>query len=124
MYPLISVMIGGALGAGLRYIMSTSVGALLGSAFPWGTLCVNLIGGLLMGMLVGLIAKGSAGEGARLLLGVGVLGGFTTFSAFSLDCWQLIERGSLGLAFANMAFSVFGALAALMIGLWCVRGAV
>ena len=121
MYPLFSVMIGGAVGAGLRYGFGSAISARFGSGFPYGTLAVNLIGGLLMGVLAGVIAKGGAGENARLLLGVGVLGGFTTFSAFSLDCWGLIERGNLALAFSYMALSVLGALGCLLIGLWLAR---
>ncbi len=121
MHPLLPVMIGGASGAALRYLVGGAVSARLGAAFPYGTLIINVVGGLLMGVLAGFIARGHAGETTRLLLGVGVLGGFTTFSTFSLDCWRLIESDNLGLAFGYMALSVFGALAALVFGLWCVR---
>ena len=117
------VIVGGALGSLARYMVSTSVAARL-SGFPYGTLAVNLIGGLLMGALAGLLLRASAGENARLFFGVGILGGFTTFSAFSLDCWKLIETGQYGLCFVYMAVSVLGALAALMLGLWFVRVAV
>ncbi len=116
MVPLLSVMTGGALGAGARYLLGTTVTARLGSGFPYGTLAVNLIGGLLMGVLVGVIAKGGAAEAARLFFGVGVLGGFTTFSAFSLECWGLLERGAYGLALLYIAVSVFGALALVIAG--------
>lgn len=120
MNPYLSVLIGGALGSLARYTVSSSIAARFGG-FPYGTLAVNLIGGALMGVLAGLMLKGQAGEGARLFVGVGLLGGFTTFSAFSLDCWKLIESGQYGLSFVYMAASVLGALGALMLGLWLVR---
>jgi CrcB protein len=120
MHPYFLVLIGGALGSLARYIVSSSVAARFGG-FPYGTLAVNLIGGLLMGALTGLLLRGSAGETTRLFVGVGILGGFTTFSAFSLDCWKLIDAGQFGLSFVYMAVSVLGALAALMLGLWFVR---
>jgi CrcB protein len=119
MHPYFLVLIGGALGSLARYIVSSGVAARFGG-FPYGTLAVNLIGGLLMGALTGLLIRGSAGETTRLFVGVGILGGFTTFSAFSLDCWKLIDAGQFGLSFVYMAVSVLGALAALMLGLWFV----
>ena len=121
MNPYFLVFAGGALGSLARYAVSSSVAARLGPSFPYGTLAVNLIGGLLMGVLTGLLLRANAGENARLFFGVGILGGFTTFSAFSLDCWKLIDAGQFGLSFVYMAVSVLGALAALMLGLWFVR---
>ena len=116
MFNLPLVMFGGAIGAGARYLLTARFAA------PWGTLAVNLAGGLAMGLLVGVLARSSAGvEQARLLLGVGLLGGFTTFSAFSLDGWQLIERGQVPLALAYIAASVIGSIVALGAGLWLVR---
>ena len=120
MTSYLSVLIGGALGSLARYVVSTAVATRFGG-FPYGTLAVNLIGGLLMGVLTGLLMRGTAGEPTRLFFGVGVLGGFTTFSAFSLDCWKLIDAGQYGLSFVYMAVSVLGALAALMLGVWFVR---
>lgn len=124
MNGLFAVMIGGALGAGARYLVGGAFLRLAGPGFPWGTLAVNLIGGLLMGVLVGVLARASAGgEQARLVLGVGVLGGFTTFSAFGLETWLMIERGQGGIAFAYVAASVVGAVALTGAGLMLVRGA-
>lgn len=115
---LLLVMLGGAFGSGARYLLASRFAA------PWGTLAVNLIGGLLMGMLVGALLRTNAGnEQVRLLLGVGVLGGFTTFSAFSLDSWFLIERGQLPLALTYIGLSVIGSIAALAAGLMLVRAA-
>jgi CrcB protein len=117
-------MIGGALGAGARFLVSGAFLRALGPGFPWGTLAINLIGGLLMGVLVGLLARtSSGGEQARLLLGVGVLGGFTTFSAFGLETWLMIERGQMVPAFAYVAASMIGAVALTGLGLFVVRSA-
>ena len=117
------VAAGGAVGAWARY----SAGAILGriaastAQFPWSTLAVNVLGSLLMGLLAGWLARGSGGEAWRLLLGVGVLGGFTTFSAFSLELALMIERGSLGAAAIYIAASVFSGVAALFAGLALMR---
>jgi CrcB protein len=124
MNGLFVVMIGGALGAGARYLVSSAFLRAAGPSFPWGTLAVNLIGGLLMGVLVGVLARTSnGGEQARLLLGVGVLGGFTTFSAFGLETWLMIERGQVGIGFAYVAASLVGAVALTGVGLMLARSA-
>jgi fluoride exporter len=112
MNPLFPVMAGGAIGAGLRYL----TGTLLFARAPYGTLAVNLIGGFAMGLLAALILKGVANEPARLFIGVGILGGFTTFSAFSLDSWQMLERGQWGAAGLYALVSVVGSILALGIG--------
>ncbi len=115
-------MLGGAIGAGARHLTGRATLALWGPGYPWGTLAVNLIGGLLMGVLAGSLARfGQGGEQWRLLLGVGVLGGFTTFSAFSLDLMVMLERGDWGTALGYALFSVIGALAALALGLNLMR---
>lgn len=93
-----------------------------GSAWPWGTFGVNVVGGLLMGLLAGWLAARGGSEQVRLLLGVGVLGGFTTFSAFSLDVMLLIERGQAGMAMGYALASVLAAVGALALGLWLARG--
>jgi len=121
MSPLLYVMVGGAVGSGARYLTGRAMTALLGAGYPFGTLAVNLVGGLLMGVLVGVLARNSAPEGWRLLLGVGVLGGFTTFSSFSLDVVTMIERGAPGLALGYVLVSVIGSIAALFAGLSAVR---
>ena len=118
---LLLVAIGGAVGAALRYEVGRISLRLMGPAFPWGTLAVNLVGGLLMGLLAGVLARQDGGAQARLLLGVGVLGGFTTFSAFSLETFNMIERGALGTAGAYVAASVVGSVALLLVGLWLAR---
>ena len=121
MLPLLYVMVGGAVGSGARYLTGRAMLSLLGPDYPFGTLAVNLIGGLLMGVLVGVLARNTASETWRLLLGVGVLGGFTTFSAFSLDVVTMIERGAVGVAFGYVLVSVIGSVAALFAGLSAVR---
>ena len=121
MLPLLYVMVGGAVGSGARYLTGRAMLSLLGADYPFGTLAVNLIGGLLMGVLVGVLARNTASETWRLLLGVGVLGGFTTFSAFSLDVVAMIERGAIGVAFGYVLVSVIGSVAALFAGLSAVR---
>src|SRR5687768_6305760 len=91
------VALGGAIGSVLRYQLGRGMTQWLGPqtmiAFPWATLAVNIIGSLAMGVLAGWMQRGGSGETYRLLLGVGVLGGFTTFSAFSFELMMLIERG-------------------------------
>ncbi|MBD8677717.1 fluoride efflux transporter CrcB [Sphingomonas sp. CFBP 13720] len=122
MKHLFLVMAGGAIGSGLRHLFGRAALTVFGPGFPWGTLGVNLIGGLAMGLLAGVLARGGGGEATRLLLGVGVLGGFTTFSAFSLDTVTLIERGQMVAALGYVAVSIAGAFAALAIGLQLTRG--
>jgi CrcB protein len=121
MSPLLYVMVGGAVGSGARYLIGRAMLSLLGPNYPFGTLAVNLIGGLLMGVLIGVLARNSASETWRLLLGIGVLGGFTTFSSFSLDVVSLIERGAVGVAFGYVLVSVIGSIAAVFAGLSAVR---
>ena len=121
MLPLLYVLVGGAVGSGARYLTGRAMLSLLGPDYPFGTLAVNLIGGLLMGVLVGVLARNTASETWRLLLGVGVLGGFTTFSAFSLDVVTMIERGAIGVAFGWVVVAVIGSVAALFAGLSAVR---
>lgn len=121
MYQLLLVMTGGALGSGARFLVGRATLAGFGPNFPYGTLTVNLVGGCAMGLLVGFLARHSVGENWRLLLGVGVLGGFTTFSAFSLDVVTLIERGSLGVALGYALVSVIGSIVALFAGLSLMR---
>ena len=121
MLPLLYVMVGGAVGSGARYLTGSAMTALLGSDYPFGTLAVNIVGGLLMGVLVGVLARNDASETWRLLLAVGVLGGFTTFSAFSLEVVTMIERGAFGVAVGYVLVSVIGSIAALFAGLSAVR---
>lgn len=120
---LLLVMIGGAVGAGLRFQVGRMALVHLGSAFPWGTLIVNVTGGLLAGVLAGVLARLQGGDQLLLLLGVGLLGGFTTFSAFSVEVADMIQRGQFGTAAAYAALSVAASVAALFSGLLAVRAA-
>ena len=120
------VALGGGAGAVLRYQAGRALTGLLGPAtvasFPWATLVVNVVGSLAMGLLAGWLARhGAASETWRLLIGVGLLGGFTTFSAFSLEMMLLIERGQPSTAFAYAAISVLAGVTALYIGLIVMR---
>jgi fluoride exporter len=119
--PPLLVALGGGLGASLRYLVGQWTAANLGPGFPFGTWAVNIIGGLAMGLLVAVLARAAEAEPLRLLLGVGVLGGFTTFSAFSLDLFTMINRGDIGLAAAYAVSSVAGGVIALMAGLYLGR---
>jgi CrcB protein len=122
MQHLLLVMLGGAFGAGARHLTGRAALALWGPGFPWGTLAVNLIGGFAMGALVAWLAARTGGnEALRYLLGVGVLGGFTTFSAFSLDAVLMLQRGDHGTALAYILASVIGSIAALFAGLQLSR---
>ena len=123
----IHVAIGGAVGATLRFQLGRAMPHWLGpntaTAFPWATLTANVLGSMAMGLLAGWLARhGSAhGEQWRLLLGVGLLGGFTTFSSFSLEMMLLLERGQPGLAASYAGVSVLAGLAALYLGLVVMR---
>ncbi|MDE0878664.1 MAG: fluoride efflux transporter CrcB [Sphingomonas bacterium] len=119
--PLFLVMLGGALGAGARHLVGRAALASFGPGFPYGTMAVNILGGLLMGLLVGILARIGAGENWRLLLGVGVLGGFTTFSSFSLDVVNLIDRGALTTAAVYVVASVAASIVAVFAGLSLTR---
>lgn len=122
MYSLLFVMVGGAIGSGARFLTGQATLAAFGPGWPSGTLTVNLLGSLLMGVLAGVLARfGGGGETWRLLLGTGMLGGFTTFSAFALDTLNLVERGTSGTALAYVLISVGGGLIALFAGLSLVR---
>ncbi|MEO9133059.1 MAG: fluoride efflux transporter CrcB [Sphingomonas sp.] len=122
MFQLLLVMIGGAVGAGARHLTGRATLSLFGPGFPYGTLTVNLIGGFAMGLLVGALARMSVpGENWRLFLAVGVLGGYTTFSSFSLDVANMIQRGDLASAALYVSASVIGAIVALFAGLALVR---
>ena len=117
------VAAGGALGSMARYGLGLTLGRVLpGAAWPWGTFAANLIGGLLMGLLAGWLAyRGQGGEGVRLFAAVGLLGGFTTFSAFSLEAALMIERRDWTTAGLYVAASTVLAVAALFLGLMIAR---
>lgn len=120
---LLLVAVGGGLGTALRYGVGRLAIAVMGPGFPFGTFAVNIIGGLLMGLLAGWLARvGDGAEPLRLLLGVGVLGGFTTFSAFSLEIYNMITRAEIALAAAYAVSSVAGSVLAVLAGVWLMRG--
>ena len=118
---LFQVALGGALGASGRYLTGLAMARLLGRGFPWGTLLVNVLGSFLMGALVVVLAHCHATRFAPFLM-TGVLGGFTTFSAFSLDAVALFERGQVTTAALYVAGSVGVAIAALFAGMKAARG--
>jgi CrcB protein len=116
------VFLGGGIGAALRHGVNLTAARTLGTGFPWGTLTVNIVGSLVMGLLTAYFAfKGGGTQHWRLLLTTGVLGGFTTFSAFSLDVAVLYERGDVGTAALYVAVSVIISIAALFAGLALMR---
>ena len=121
MQALLAVALGGAVGSAARYLSIVWCGRLCGTAFPWGVFAVNVVGSCIMGIIVGVLARlGPVSDATRLLLTTGFLGGFTTFSSFSLDAVLLAERGDwTGFAFyvvASVALSVL----ALIVGMRAV----
>ncbi len=122
------VALGGAAGAWARYLVGRATIVLIGpvraSDFPYATLTTNVLGSFAMGLLAGWLARhGQGGETWRLLLGVGLLGGFTTFSSFSLEFALLVERGALAQAATYVALSLAAGFAGLFAGLALMRAA-
>lgn len=116
------VFLGGGLGAALRHGMNIGIARALGTAFPYGTLLINISGSFVMGLIAAYFAfKGDASQHWRLFLTTGILGGYTTFSAFSLDAALLYERGEIGMAAIYVAASVALSIAGLFAGFALVR---
>ena len=118
---LLLVVLGGGIGAGSRYLLGGWLHGHLGNGFPWGTFAVNAMGSLMIGMVFGLAQRGSLPPAATLFLAVGVLGGFTTFSAFSYETMRLLANGSIGAAFLNVAGQFAVGLVAVYAGFVAVR---
>jgi CrcB protein len=119
---LLAVALGGAIGSLLRYFTAGAIQSAASSGFPWGIFVVNISGGFAMGIIVELAAlKLSMAPEVRAFLTVGILGGYTTFSTFSLDSVLLIERGSYVSAAIYIAGSAVLSILALFAGLWLVR---
>ncbi len=118
----LAIGIGGGLGALSRHYLNTAVAHWLGTGFPYGIMLVNILGSVVMGLLIGLFAHvGEIPQAWKIFLTTGILGGFTTFSTFSLDSVLLIERGSYAAAALYIGGSVFISLAGLMLAMWSVR---
>lgn len=117
---LLSVALGGAIGASLRYLTNVGTTRAFGAGFPYGTLAVNILGSFVMGVIVVALARKGGNAYAPFLM-TGVLGGFTTFSAFSLDALTLFERGETGVAGLYVGLSVTLSLAAIAVGVLLAR---
>lgn len=122
MSHILIVALGGAVGATLRHLVNLATLRMFGPGFPWGTLTVNIVGSFAMGLFIELLMRRLGGsQELRLLIATGVLGGFTTFSAFSLDFAVMWERGALLNASVYAVASVVLSIAALFAGLATVR---
>jgi CrcB protein len=116
------VFVGGGLGSSLRHVVNQVSARYLGTAFPYHTFLINITGSTVMGLIAGYLAfKGGASQSWRLFLMTGILGGYTTFSAFSLDAALLYERGEVWLALLYVLGSVVLAIAGLFAGLSLIR---
>ncbi|NNM72284.1 fluoride efflux transporter CrcB [Enterovirga aerilata] len=125
MQATLLVFVGAGIGGALRHGVNLGCARLCGTAFPWGTLAVNVVGSFLMGLIAGWLAfRVEAGwaQPVRLFVATGILGGFTTFSAFSLDAMLLWERGEAALAAGYVAGSIILSIGALALGLALLRG--
>jgi len=122
MTSILYAALGGAIGASLRYGVNVTSMKLFGANFPWGTMFVNIVGSFAMGVLIAVMAQAwNTSQEMRIFLTTGVLGGFTTFSAFSLDFAALWERKEHALAMAYAGGSVVLSLMAIFAGLWLAR---
>lgn len=123
MFPYLLVGLGGAIGSIARYGSGVLVGRVWASGFPLATMIVNIAGSLIMGLFIGFLARTTPAwqSDARLFFAVGVLGGFTTLSSFSLDTVTLLERGEPGQAALYVLATILVSVAALFAGLWVMR---
>ena len=120
---LLLVALGGAVGSMARYLTGVAAGRAFGLKFPYGTLTANILGGLLMGMLVGVLALrgGEHQDRWRLLVAVGFLGGYTTFSSFSLELARMVETKAWGQALGYSFGSVIAGVGAVFLGMFLMR---
>jgi CrcB protein len=119
---IIAVAVGGSIGSVARYLVAMGSSKLFGANFPWGVLIINVTGSFLIGAFVGLFAtRWDLPQAFRIFLTVGICGGYTTFSTFSLDSYYLMERGELGAALMYMVASVCLSIGALTGGLFLTR---
>lgn len=119
---ILAAALGGSIGSAARYIVGVCVGRLFSTTFPWATLIINVSGSVLMGALVALILiRWDLSQAARIFLTVGVCGGFTTFSTFSLDAYSLIEKGNLAAAIIYMVASAVLSIVSLALAMYAVR---
>ena len=122
MQAYLLVFLGAGIGGALRHGVNLGAARWLSAGFPWGTLIVNITGSFVMGLLAGCFAfKGDASQNWRLFLATGILGGFTTFSAFSLDAVLIWERGQAGIAATYVIASLILSIAGLAVGLGLIR---
>lgn len=121
MFNLFLVIVGGGIGAGIRHLTNIGALRLVGPSYPWGTMAINIIGSFAMGLFIASMMRRGGSNEVRLFVATGILGGFTTFSAFSLDFATLWERGATLPALAYALASVIGAIIALFLGLWLAR---
>ena len=118
MLNIFNIALGGAIGAVMRYLVSTGVHSLLGRGFPYGTMTVNVLGSFLIGfMYVFLMERSSLGPEWRALILIGFLGAFTTFSTFSLETLNLLQSGAMARAMANILISVITCILATWLGI-------
>ncbi|MEQ5803739.1 CrcB family protein [Halomonas sp. H10-9-1] len=124
MLELLSVLLGGGLGGMARLALGNAVGRRLGAQLPWGTLAVNLSGALAMGLLAGVLGLPAAGvpDTAWSLLGIGLLGGYTTVSSLSLQALSLWQQGRVAAATGYLAVTLAAGVAALSLGAWVTGG--
>ncbi|MGJ6966687.1 fluoride efflux transporter CrcB [Streptosporangium sp. G11] len=111
------VLLGGAVGAPLRYLTDRAVQARHDTVFPWGTFTVNVAGSLILGVLTGAALSGAVGTGVQLLLGTGFCGALTTYSTFSYETLRLVETGAILFAVTNVVASIVAGLGAVFLGL-------
>ena len=121
MFNLFLVVVGGGIGAGIRHLTNIGALRLVGPNYPWGTIVINIVGSFAMGLFIATLMRRGGSNELRLFVATGILGGFTTFSAFSLDFATLWERGATLPAFGYALASVVGAIIALFLGLWLAR---